>query len=117
MAIVIACLGLLGLSVYATERRIKEIGIRKVLGASVWVITAQLNREFLARILAANLIAWPIAWWFMNNWLQEFAYRSILQPFTFSLAAGITAGIALLTVSLQTIKTALTDTVRALRYE
>lgn len=117
VAIVIACLGLLGLSVYATERRIKEIGIRKVLGASVWVITAQLNREFLTRILAANLIAWPIAWWFMNNWLQEFAYRSSLQPLTFLLAAGITAGIALLTVSLQTIKAALTDPVRALRYE
>ncbi|MCD6204378.1 MAG: ABC transporter permease [Candidatus Marinimicrobia bacterium] len=117
VAIVIARLGLLGLSVYATERRIKEIGIRKVLGASVWVITAQLNREFLARILAANLIAWPIAWWFMNNWLQEFAYRSSLQPLTFLLAAGITAGIALLTVSLQTIKAALTDPVGALRYE
>ncbi|RKY55753.1 MAG: hypothetical protein DRP96_12070 [Candidatus Neomarinimicrobiota bacterium] len=86
VAIVIACLGLLGLSVYATERRIKEIGIRKVLGASVWEITAQLNREFLTRILAANLIAWPIAWWFMNNWLQEFAYRSSLQPLTFVLA-------------------------------
>jgi len=83
----------------------------------VGVITTQLNRDFLAGILEANLIAWPVAWWFMNNWLQEFAYRSILQPFTFMLAAGITAGIALLTVSLQTIKAALTDPVRALRYE
>lgn len=117
MAVIIACLGLLGLASYAAERRTKEIGVRKVLGASVSSILTILTKDFLKLIIIANLIAWPIAYVVVDNWLKNFAYRINLSigPFLF---AGITAIlIALLTVSRQAIKAATADPVNSLRYE
>lgn len=117
VAIFIACIGLLGLAVYSAESRTKEIGIRKVLGASVPQIVYILSSEFTRWVLAANIIAWPLAYYAMNRWLQGFAYRIHIGISTFILAAIIAFSIALLTVSFQSIKSALTDPVEALRYE
>ena len=117
LAISIACMGLFGLSIYSARQRTKEIGIRKVLGASVLNITALLSKEFVKLVLIAILIASPIAWWAMHNWLQEFAYRIDIGWWIF-VAAGIVAVIiALATVSFQAIKTALANPVKSLRSE
>ncbi|MDX1489038.1 MAG: FtsX-like permease family protein, partial [Acidiferrobacterales bacterium] len=117
LAVLIACLGLFGLAVYTTERRTKEIGIRKVLGASVFGLVRLLSKEFALLVLAAFLIATPLAYFAMERWLADFAYRIDLSWWIF-LLAGITAlGTALLTVSYQAIKTALADPVKSLRYE
>jgi len=116
-AILIGCLGLFGLVTYAAEQRIKEIGVRKVLGASVTGIVTMLSKDFAKLILIASLIAFPIAWWAMHKWLQSFAYRITISWWVF-IAAGITAlVIALLTVSLQAIRAALANPVRSLRTE
>jgi putative ABC transport system permease protein len=117
LTILIACIGLFGLAAFATERRTKEIGIRKVLGASVSGIVALLSREFAKLVLVANVIAWPVAYYVMNNWLQDFAYRIEIGWWVFALAGGMTLLIALLTVSFQTLKAALANPVEALRYE
>ena len=116
-AIFIASLGLLGLAIFSTERRIKEIGLRKVLGASVTGIVALLSTEFCKWILLSNLIAWPIAWYAMNKWLQNFAYRIELTIWPFLLAGLAALFIALLTVSWQAIRAATANPVEALRYE
>ncbi|MEJ2636786.1 MAG: ABC transporter permease [Calditrichia bacterium] len=117
LSIFISCLGLLGLAAFATERRTKEIGMRKVLGASVWNIIVMLSGEFAKWILIANLIAWPVAWYVMNRWLQNFAYRIDIGWWIFALAGGLALIIALLTIISQAVKAALANPVESLRYE
>lgn len=117
LAIFIACLGLLGLASFMAETRTKEIGIRKVLGASVTGIVHLISKEFLKLVVLANLIAWPIAYYVMGSWLENFAYRIAISPMTF-IIAGLTALlIALLTVSYQALKAAVANPVNALKYE
>ena len=116
-AIFIACLGLLGLSLFATAQRTKEIGVRKVLGASVLNIVILLSKDFIKLVIIAFVIASPIAWYIMHNWLQDFAYRVGLAWWMFLLAGGIALVIALATVSFQAIKAALANPVKSLRYE
>ena len=117
LAISIACLGLLGLAAYVAEQRTKEVGMRKVLGASLASIVGLLSIDFVKLVLLANLVAWPIAYFAMNKWLQDFAYRIDLGGWIFALAGGMALLIAVLTVSTQAIKAALTNPVEALRYE
>ena len=117
LAILVASLGLFGLASYTAEQRTKEIGLRKVLGASVTGIVALLSREFLALIGIATLIAWPIAWIGMSMWLEGFAYRISLDAWTFLAAGALTVAVALLTVSIQAVKAALANPADALRYE
>jgi putative ABC transport system permease protein len=117
LTIFIACLGLFGLATYAAEQRIKEIGIRKVLGASVNNIVGLLSTDFLKLVGIAALIAFPVAWWAMNKWLEDFEYRIAISWTTFLLAAGIAIIIALLTISFRTVKAALTNPVKNLRTE
>jgi putative ABC transport system permease protein len=117
LAILIACLGLFGLTAFTVERRIKEIGIRKVLGASISTIVFLISKEFLKWVLISNLIAWPVAYYFMNNWLENFAYRTNITLWAFIFSGIIALIIALLTVSSQTIKAATANPVRSLRYE
>ncbi len=117
IAIIIAGLGIFALASYAAEERTKEIGVRKVLGASVSNIFNLLSKEFVRLVVLANLVAWPIAWWAMNQWLQDFAYRTTMDWQLFALAGGLVLLIALLTVSTQALKAALANPVEALRYE
>ncbi|MCG3118081.1 MAG: hypothetical protein ALAOOOJD_00215 [bacterium] len=117
LAIGIACLGLFGLAAFTAERRTKEIGVRKVLGATVTNVVGLLSKDFVKLVLWANLIAWPVAWYAMNRWLQDFAYRINIGLWTFVLSGGIALLIALTTVSFQTIKAALANPVESLRYE
>jgi len=117
LAIFISCLGLFGLVSYIAELRTKEIGIRKVLGASVTGITAMLSRDFVKLVLIAILIASPIAWWIMNKWLQDFSYRIEIQWWVFALAGIAALTIAIITVSTQAIKAANTNPVKTLRDE
>jgi len=117
LAIFISCLGLFGLASHSAERRVKEIGVRKVLGASVQNITLLLSGNFLKLVLIANLIAWPIAWFVMHKWLQDFAYRISIQWWIFVLAGIISILIAFFTVSFQSIKAAVANPVKSLRSE
>src|SRR5690554_37180 len=117
LAIFIACLGLFGLTAFTVERRIKEIGIRKVLGASISTIVFLISKEFLKWVLLANLIAWPVAYYFMNEWLQNFAYREDISFWVFIISGILALLIALLTVSSQTFKAATANPVKSLRYE
>jgi putative ABC transport system permease protein len=117
LAISLACLGLFGLASFMADRRTKEIGIRKVLGASIPGIVTILNKGFLKLVLVANLLAWPTAWLIMNNWLQNFAYRINLAWWMFIIAAATAFLIALTIISLQTIKAALKNPIDSLRYE
>jgi putative ABC transport system permease protein len=117
LAIFISCLGLFGLSMFVAERRTKEIGIRKVLGSSVPGIVVLLSRTFVKWVLVANIIAWPIAWFAMNKWLQSFAYRIDLTIWPFLLSGLAALTIALLTVCWQAIRAARANPVEALRYE
>jgi putative ABC transport system permease protein len=117
LAILVACLGLLGLISFTAEQRTKEIGIRKVLGASVSNVVLLLSKEFALLVLLANIVAWPLAWYAMQGWLQGFAYRIDINWWMFALAGGSALLIALLTVSIQAIKAALANPVEALRYE
>ena len=117
LAIAIALSGLLSLAAFATAQRTKEIGVRKVLGASAANITALLSRDFIKLVLLANLIAWPIAWLAMHRWLQNFAYRIEIGWWIFVLAGGLALLIALLTVSAQAMRAALVNPVESLHYE
>jgi putative ABC transport system permease protein len=117
LAIFISCLGIFGLASFTAERRTKEIGIRKVLGASVSHIVMLLSKEFSRWILLANLIAWPIGWYAMHKWLQNCAYRSSLNPLLFLLAGMLSLVIAAIPVSYQAIKAAVADPISSLRYE
>jgi putative ABC transport system permease protein len=117
LAIIVASMGLFGLATYASEQRVKEIGIRKVLGASVANITQMLSKDFLKLIVIASLIAFPIAGWAMYTWLQNFAYRIDIQWWVFIVAAFIAILIAMITISFQAIKAALANPVKSLRTE
>jgi ABC-type antimicrobial peptide transport system permease subunit len=117
LSILISSLGLLSLASISAAQRTKEIGIRKVLGASLLNIVSIFSIEFLKLIIIANIIAWPIAYYFMNKWLQDFAYRIKISWWVFVLSGGIALLIALLTVSYNAIKTATANPIKALRYE
>ena len=116
-AIVICCLGILAMSLFACQRRIKEIGIRKVNGATISEVMAMLNRDFVKWVAIAFVIATPIAYFVMNKWLEGFAYKTELSWWIFALAGLLALGIALLTVSWQSWKAATRNPVEALRYE
>jgi len=117
IAILISCLGLFGLATFSAEQRTKEIGVRKVLGASVGNVVSLLSKEFLKLVFIAIVIASPITWFVMNKWLQDFAYRTNISWLVFVLTAIIAIGIALLTISFQAIKAALANPVKSLRTE
>jgi putative ABC transport system permease protein len=116
-AIFIACLGLFGLVTYAAERRTKEIGIRKMLGASVGQIVGLLSSDFLRLAILASVIACPIAWWSMQSWLQDFAYRTTIGWWIFLLSTVLAALIALLTICFQAIKAAVANPIYSLRMD
>jgi len=117
IAILISCLGLFGLATYTAQVKVKEIGIRKVLGASVANITAMLSKDFLTLIIFAIAIATPVAWYAMNKWLQDFVYRATIQWWIFVLAGMAAVIIALITISFQSIRAALANPVKSLRSE
>ena len=117
VAIFIACLGLFGLSAFTISQRLKEIGIRKVLGASTDSIVTLLSKDFLLLVIIAAIISFPIAWFGMNRWLQDFAYRIDIPWWAFILAAFVAAITAIGTVSIQAIKAALSNPVKSLRSE
>ena len=117
MTIFISCLGLFGLTSFMVERRVKEIGIRKTLGATVSNITGLISKDFLILVAVSNLIAWPIVYFAMNKWLQNFAYKTSLSIWIFLLSSLAALVIALLTVSYQSIKAARANPVDSLRYE
>ena len=117
LAIFIACLGLLGLTSYSIVRRTKEIGIRKVLGASVLNITYLLTKEFTKWVIIANIIAWPVARLVMDRWLQNFAYRVSFGIWIFFLAGFMALAMAVITVSYQTVRASLVNPAESLRYE
>jgi putative ABC transport system permease protein len=117
LAIFIACLGLLGMASFAAEKRTKEIGIRKTLGAENNTIFILLSKQIIMMVVYAALIASPIAWIAMNNWLKNFAYRIDIAPWMFLLSIVIAFAIALLTISYQAIKAATTNPIRSLKYE
>ena len=117
LAIIIACLGLYGLASFTAEKRSKEIGIRKTLGADVKTILAMFTNDFTKLVLIANVFAWPITYYFMNKWLQEFVYRININLYVLVIAGGTALLIALTTVSIQAIKAAVANPVEALRYE
>ena len=117
LSILICCLGLFGMITFIIDRRIKEIGIRKVVGARVSGIVLLLTKQFIRWVIIANLIAWPLSYLIMNLWLQDFAYRIVISWWMFALSGGITLVIALATVSFQAIKAATANPVESLRYE
>jgi putative ABC transport system permease protein len=117
LAIAIACLGLLGLAAYAAEQRSKEIGIRKILGASAGSIVGLLSRDFARLIVIALAIAVPAAWWAMNQWLQNFAYRTDVSPWLFLAAAAIILTTAAATTLYQSLKAAVANPAETLRSE
>jgi putative ABC transport system permease protein len=117
ITIFISCLGLLGLAIFSTERRTREIGIRKVLGATVSRIVLMLCKDIVLLIGIALLIASPLAWYFMHGWLQGFAYRTAISGWMFVLAGAAAIGIALLTVGFQSMRAAMANPVKSLRNE
>jgi putative ABC transport system permease protein len=117
LSLLIACLGLFGLTAYAAQQRTKEIGIRKVLGASVNGIVTLISKDFLKLVSIAALIAFPLSWWIMNKWLDDFAYRIHIGWWIFVVAGCVVLLIALITVSFQAIKAALANPVKSLRTE
>lgn len=117
MAIFVGCMGLFGLAAFSAEQRTKEIGIRKVLGANVFSIMGLLSKRFVMLILVAWLIAFPVAWWAMNKWLQDFPYRISISWWMFAIAAVAALVIALITISFQSIKAAIANPVKSLRTE
>jgi putative ABC transport system permease protein len=117
LAIFISCLGLFGLAAFLAARRSKEIAIRKILGASTFGVLGILSREFIILIALANVIAWPLGFFFMSRWLQNFAYQAGISIWIFLISASISFFIALLTVNLQSFKTAASNPVDSLRHE
>jgi len=115
--VLIACLGLFGLAAYAVDRRTKEIGVRKILGASASRIVWLLSREFVIWILIANVLAWPGAYFIMRQWLKNFAYRTNIGVLVFIFSGALALLIALVTVSYHSIKAMLANPVDTLRYE
>jgi ABC-type antimicrobial peptide transport system permease subunit len=117
LAVIISCLGLFGLSAYTAERRTKEIGIRKVLGASVPGITSLLSKDFVKLVVISFVIAFPLAWYFMHQWLQDFEYRITISWLVFVGAGLIALAIALTTISFQAIRAAMSNPIKSLRTE
>ncbi len=117
ISIFLACLGLFGLAALAAVNRTKEIGIRKVLGASVTVIVRLLSKDFIVLVVIALLVASPIAWYFMNKWLLDYAYRINISWWVFVITGAVTVLIALITISFQAIKVAVANPVNSLRSE
>lgn len=117
MAIIVGCMGLFGLAAFSAEQRTKELGIRKVLGANAVDIVGLLSKNFLVLVVISSVIAFPIAWWAMNNWLEDFPYRVSISWWVFGVAIIAALTIALLTVSFQAIKAALANPVKSLRTE
>ncbi|MFZ1799216.1 MAG: FtsX-like permease family protein, partial [Chitinophagaceae bacterium] len=117
LSIFVACLGLFGLSIFTAERRKKEIGVRKVLGASVKSVVTLLSKDFLKLVLLSTLIAFPVAWFGMDKWLEDFAYRISIGWSVFILAGCAALIIALFTISFQAIKAAIANPVKSLRSE
>ncbi len=117
LAIIISCLGLFGLAAFTAQKRRKEIGIRKVVGASVSNITTMLSKDFLKLVLISLLIAFPVSWWTMNKWLQSFAYRIHITAYVFLIAGIAVIMITLITISFQSIKAAIANPVKSLRTE
>jgi putative ABC transport system permease protein len=117
LAILIACIGLFGLASYSTNQRTKEIGIRKVLGAMPGNIIVILSKDLLKLIIIASLMAFPLAWWAMYKWLQNFSYRVDISWWVFLLAGSIAAIISMLTISYQAIKAAIANPVKSLKAE
>jgi len=117
LAIMISCLGLFGLAAYTAERRTKEIGIRKVLGASVTGITTLLSKDFLQLVIISCIVAFPLAWWAMSSWLQQYAYRVNISWWVFVFAGIAAVVISLLTISFQSVKAALVNPVKSLKAE
>jgi putative ABC transport system permease protein len=116
-AILVACLGLFGLSLYTITQRTKEIGVRKVLGASEGSLLLLLSKDFLRLVLLSNLLAWPLAWWGMQKWLQGFTFRITLSPWFLLLPTLIVFVVAMITVGLQTLRAARANPVHSLRSE
>jgi ABC-type antimicrobial peptide transport system permease subunit len=117
LAILISCLGLLGLVIYTTNVRTKEIGIRKIFGASVTNIVAILSKDFVGLVIIAFLIASPIAWWAANKWMENFAYRTSMSWWVFAISGALMILISLITLSVQIIKAAMANPVKSLRTE
>lgn len=117
LSVIVACLGLFGLAMHTAERRTKEIGIRKVLGASIANVVLMLSKDFLKLVLLASVIAFPVAWYAMNTWLQDFAYRTTISWWVFAFATGIVTLIALVTISFQSLKAATDNPVKSLKSE
>jgi ABC-type antimicrobial peptide transport system permease subunit len=117
LSIVISCLGLFGLATFAAQQRIKEIGVRKVLGASEAVIVSLLSKDFIKLVLISCIVAFPVAWWASDKWLQSFAYRINISWWLFAIAGVLALLIALITVSFQAIRAAVANPVKALRSE
>ena len=117
LAVFVACLGLFGLASFTAQKRTKEIGIRKVLGAPVHTLILLLSGESARLVLISNLMAWPLAYWTMNRWLNDFAYRIDLEPEVFLWGGLLGLVIALLAVSYQAVQAATANPVEALRYE
>jgi predicted permease len=117
LAVFISCLGLFGLSLFMVEQRTKEIGIRKTLGASVSHLVGLMSKDFLLLVVVANVISWPVSYFIMNKWLQNFVYRINFELWVFALAAALALFIALLTIAYQTFKAATANPVDSLRYE
>jgi ABC-type antimicrobial peptide transport system permease subunit len=117
LTIFISCLGLFGLATYMAENRIKEIGVRKVLGASIPGIAALLSKDFLKLVIISFVLAAPIAWWAMHAWLQDYSFRVKIEWWVFALAGLLSILIAIITVSYQAIKAAIANPVKSLRTE
>lgn len=117
LTIIISCLGLFGLAAYTAERRTREIGIRKVLGATLSNTVLLLSKDFLLLVALASVIAFPITWWVMHRWLEKYAYRIDIEWWVFVVAGLLAVVIALVTVSFQALKAALMNPVKSLRVE
>ena len=117
LSILIACLGLFGLATYMAEQRTKEIGVRKVLGASVGNIVSMLSKNFLKLVIISSVIAFPVSWWAMHRWLQDFAFRISIGWWVFVVAGVAAIVIALITISFQAVKAAIVNPVKSLRTE
>ena len=117
IAILIACMGLFGLAMFSAEQRTREIGIRKALGATVSDIAIMLSKSFVKWVLVANIFAWPLAYWFTKDWLEDYPYRIDVGVGLYTFAGLMALVIALLAVSCQTVKAARGNPVDALRYE
>ena len=117
LAILVACLGLLGLTAFVVQQKVKEIGIRKVLGASTTSIVSMLNMDFLKLVILALIIASPVAWYLMHRWLEDFAYRIRIPWWAFVVAGVVALLVASVTISFQSIKAAMANPVKSLRNE